>query len=139
MRFATLFAVALLLLALPLPAQSTTAPTPTTAPTEAGAGGVLPVGEDGKQINTDFETGDLRDWTQISGNAFTGQPIKGDAVRARRNDQSSRHQGNYWVGTYEVNEDGPRGIIQSKTFKVTHPWAKFLVGGGSNDESVDIV
>ncbi|MEA2736203.1 MAG: hypothetical protein QOE14_2654, partial [Humisphaera sp.] len=109
---------------------------PATQPAEAG---VLPVGEDGKQINTDFETGDLRDWKQLSGNAFNGQPIKGDAVSARRTDQRSRHAGNYWVGTYEVSEDGPRGIIQSKPFKVTHPWAKFLVGGGSNDESVDIV
>ena len=24
-------------------------------------------------------------------------------------------------------------------FKVTHPWAKFLIGGGSIDEAVDIV
>jgi hypothetical protein len=24
---------------------------------------VLPVGADGKPLNTDFETGDLRDWT----------------------------------------------------------------------------
>ena len=51
----------------------------------------------------------------------------------------SGHVGQYWVGTFEVSEDGPRGIITSKPFKVTHPWAKFLIGGGANDESVDIV
>ena len=97
-----------------------------------GDEGVLPVGDDGKPINTDFETGDLRDWT-ATGSAFTGQPIKGDTVQARRNDMKSGHAGQYWVGTYEVSEDGPRGIITSKPFKVTHPWAKFLIGGGSND------
>src|SRR5687767_14007473 len=77
----------------------------TTGPADQG---VLPVGEDGKPLNLDFETGDLRDWTQTSGNAFTGQPVKGDAIRARRKDQQSRHQANFWIGTYEVREDGPR-------------------------------
>ena len=101
--------------------------------------GVLPVDEQGKPINTDFETGDLRDWTQISGTAFNSQPIKGDTINPRRPDMHSRHAGNFWVGTFEISEDGPRGIIQSRPFKVTHPWAKFLIGGGSNDESVDIV
>ena len=46
--------------------------------------GVLPIGDDGKPINTDFETGDLRDWTITSGDAFVGQPIKGDTINARR-------------------------------------------------------
>lgn len=107
--------------------------------TAKAADGVLPIGEDGKPLNTDFESGDLRDWTQTSGNAFTGQPIKGDTVTARRSDMKSGHAGEWWIGTFELNKDGPRGIIQSKPFKVTHPWATFLVGGGSNDESVDIV
>jgi hypothetical protein len=105
----------------------------------ADDGGVLPVGDDGKPLNTDFETGNLRDWSEVSGNAFRAQPIKGDTVSARRPDMHSRHAGEFWIGTFEVSQDGPRGIIQSKPFKVTHPWAKFLVGGGANDESVDIV
>jgi putative membrane-bound dehydrogenase-like protein len=109
---------------------------PATKP--AGAG-VLPVGDDGKPLNTDFETGDLRDWTVLNGQAFTGQPIKGDTVNARRGDLHSKHAGNYWIGTFEVREDGPRGILQSRPFKATHPWAKFLIGGGSNDEGVDII
>src|SRR4051794_29989512 len=91
-------------------------------PAQGGRGGVLPLDENGKPINTDFETGDLRDWTQISGNAFNGQPIKGDTVHARRGDSHSRHAGNFWVGTFEINQDGPRGIIQSRAFKVNHPF-----------------
>src|SRR5262245_55008090 len=98
--------------------------------------GTLPVGEDGKALNTDFETGDLRDWS-ASGRAFEGQPIKGDTVNARRNDMHSRHAGNYWIGTFEIAQDGPRGILTSKPFVVNKPWAKFLVGGGTDDESVD--
>ena len=62
--------------------------------------GVLPVGADGKPLNLDFETGTLKDWT-AEGDAFTGQPIKGDNVAARRPDMKSEHQGDYWIGTYE--------------------------------------
>src|SRR5262245_53912651 len=58
--------------------------------------GVLPRGADGKPLNLDFETGDLRDWT-IDGEAFKGQPIKGDTVVKRRNDNRSEHQGQYWI------------------------------------------
>lgn len=41
--------------------------------------GVLPLGSDGKPLNLDFETGTLKDWT-ATGDAFRGQPIKGDTV-----------------------------------------------------------
>src|SRR6266536_3889450 len=108
-------------------------------PLRAADQGILPNDDNGKPLHTDFETGDLRDWTILSGNAFVGQPIKGDTVHARRGDSHSRHAGNYWIGTYEVHEDGPRGILQSKPFKVTHPFAKFLIGGGTDDEGVDII
>src|SRR5262245_23646223 len=91
--------------------------------------GVLPTGADGKPLNLDFETGTLKDWT-ATGTAFSGQPVKGDTVRPRRGDMRSRHQGNYWVGTYERAGDRPQGTLTSVAFKVTHPWASFLVGGG---------
>src|SRR5580693_6906028 len=91
--------------------------------------GVLPTGIDSKPLNLDFETGTLKDWT-ATGTAFTGQPIKGDTVHSRRGDMSSRHQGNYWIGTYERKGDGPQGTLTSAAFKVTHPYASFLVGGG---------
>ncbi len=116
-------------------ANPTLAAEPASKPTDPGA---LPVGVDGTPLNTDFETGNLRDWT-ATGEAFKGQPVHGDTVAARRRDQKSRHTGEYWIGTYEINQDVPRGILASKPFKITHPWAKFLIGGGSNDASVDIV
>src|SRR5438105_9101565 len=91
--------------------------------------GVRPVGSDGKPLNLDFETGDLRDWT-ATGDAFAGQPIKGDTVAPRRGDMKSEHQGQYWIGTYERAGDKPQGTLTSAPFKVTHPWASFLVAGG---------
>ena len=89
----------------------------------------LPTGADGKPLNLDFETGTLADWT-ATGDAFTGQPIKGDTVAPRRGDMKSQHQGQYWIGTYEGQGDGPQGTLTSKPFKITHPHASFLVGGG---------
>ncbi len=94
--------------------------------------GVLPLGADGKPLNLDFETGDLRDWT-ATGEAFKGQPIKGDTVAKRRPDMKSEHQGQYWIGTYERDGDKPQGTLTSAPFKVTHRWAAFLVGGGPHD------
>lgn len=91
--------------------------------------GILPVGPDGKPLNLDFETGDLRDWV-ASGEAFKGQPIQGDAVAKRRGDMKSGHQGTYWIGGYEKVLDKPTGTLTSVPFKVTHRWASFLVGGG---------
>ncbi|MDB5310620.1 MAG: hypothetical protein JWO38_4822 [Gemmataceae bacterium] len=96
---------------------------------EAADVGVLPVGADGKPINLDFETGTLKDWT-AEGEAFQDQPIKGDTVFPRRSDGHSRHQGQYWIGGYEKYGDKPTGTLTSVPFKVTHPWASFLVGGG---------
>src|SRR5712691_10060730 len=92
--------------------------------------GVLPTGADGKPLNFDFETGTLKDWT-AEGDAFVGQPIKGDTVFPRRNDMKSQHQGQYWIGTYEHAGDKPQGTLTSVPFKVTHPWASFLVAGGT--------
>ncbi|WP_020468841.1 PVC-type heme-binding CxxCH protein [Zavarzinella formosa] len=96
--------------------------------------GVLPVGTDGKPLNLDFETGTLKDWT-ATGDAFKDQPIKGDTVAARRGDMRSRHQGQWWIGGYEKYSDKPVGTLTSVAFKVTHPWASFLVAGGPHENT----
>lgn len=93
--------------------------------------GVRPVGANGKPLNLDFETGTLDDWT-ADGNAFVGQPVKGDTVNPRRSDMHSGHQGDFWIGTFERKGDKPQGTLTSAPFRVTHPWATFLVGGGSH-------
>ena len=89
--------VAFFVLALPLFVTAWAADPPAQEPAE----GILPVGADGKPLNLDFETGTLKDWT-AEGDAFTGQPIKGDTVDPRRNDKRSQHQGQFWIGGYET-------------------------------------
>ena len=96
----------------------------------APADGTLPLGRDGHPLNLDFETGTLKDWTP-TGNAFDAQPNQGDTVAARRADMKSNHHGTFWVGTYEVAGDAPQGTLTSAPFKVTQPYAAFLIGGGS--------
>ncbi|MBX3399819.1 MAG: DUF1080 domain-containing protein [Gemmataceae bacterium] len=91
--------------------------------------GIRPVGDNGQPLNLNFETGTLQDWT-ADGDAFKGQPIKGDTVKPRRGDMSSKHQGQYWIGGYEKVQDRPTGTLTSVPFKVTHPWASFLIAGG---------
>ena len=102
---------------------------PAADPARTPPEGVKPLGSDGKPLNLDFETGTLKDWT-ADGDAFRDQPIKGDTVAARRGDMKSRHQGQYWIGGYEKLQDKPQGTLTSVPFKITHPWASFLVGGG---------
>ncbi len=96
--------------------------------------GVRPLGADGKPLNLDFETGTLHDWT-AQGDAFHDQPIEGDTVSRRRGDMKSQHQGRYWIGSYERLGDKPQGTLTSVPFRVTHPWASFLIGGGSTPET----
>src|SRR6266568_2850290 len=91
--------------------------------------GIRPLGKDGKALNLDFEEGTLKDW-KAEGKAFEGQPIQGDAVFPRRNDMRSDHQGNCWIGGFEKVGDDPKGTLTSVPFKVTQPWASFLVAGG---------
>ena len=93
--------------------------------------GLQRLGLDGKPLNLDFETGSLKDWTP-EGNAFDQQPVKGDTVAVRRNDMKSQHQGSYWIGTFERGGDDLTGTLTSARFKVTQPWASFLVAGGSS-------
>ncbi len=96
-------------------------------------------GEAGGLLNLDFETGKLAPW-KAEGDAFAKQPIKGDTVHRRRSDMRSDHTGSYWIGTFEVAGDPPQGTLTSPAFKVTQPFASFLVAGGSTPRTrVEIV
>ncbi len=102
-------------------------------------GGVSPHAADGRELNFDFESGDLRDWT-LEGEAFAGQPIRGDTVTARRADMSSDHIGRFWIGGYELLNDGATGKLVSEAFVLEEPYLAFLIaGGGSSATRVDIV
>lgn len=101
------------------------------------AAGIRPTGANGKPLNLNFETGMLKDWT-AEGKAFEGQPIKGDTPKTR--DKTAQPQGDFWIGTFERFGDQPTGRLTSVAFKVTQPFATFMVGGGHHSETrVEIV
>ncbi len=105
-------------------------------PVEAGT---LPTDADGRPLNTDFETGTLADWT-AEGNAFPRRAIEGDAVHLRRGDMHSRHAGRFWINSFEGVGDQPKGTLTSVPFRLTKPFASFLVGAGSfDDTAVELV
>ena len=101
---------------------------------------IKPLGSNGQPLNLGFETGTLADW-KAEGGAWDGQPVKGDTVASRKPSERSNHAGDFWIGSYEKIGDKGTGKLTSVSFAVTHSWASFLVGGGSNaDQSrVEII
>jgi putative membrane-bound dehydrogenase-like protein len=80
----------------------------------------------------DFERGTLSRWT-ATGDAFRGQPIIGDTVKSRRADMTSGHDGEYWIGGFEIVGDGATGTLTSDAFPAGAPYASFLIGGGASE------
>lgn len=94
-------------------------------------GGVSPLLDDGRATNLDFESGDLTDWTVV-GDAFQQQPIRDDGIAARWPQQTSHKQGEFFIAGFEQVGDAAVGTLTSATFKVTHPFASYLIGGGQD-------
>jgi len=104
--------------------------------------------KDRGDVTWNFETGDLRGWT-TTGTAFLTQPTYGDNSAARGRGQPSKHEGNYWIGSYEnrptpsskvgaIQGDGPTGTLTSKPFIIKSDEIDFLVGGGCSLKSVRV-
>jgi putative membrane-bound dehydrogenase-like protein len=83
--------------------------------------GVLPE-QNGRPLNLDFETGTLDDWT-ATGDAF--EIATNDDSRDTRRGQNGTH----WVSS--GSENSRKGTLTSVLFRVTHPYASFLVSGGA--------
>ncbi|HEY7499991.1 MAG TPA: PVC-type heme-binding CxxCH protein [Vicinamibacterales bacterium] len=81
----------------------------------------VPVLVDGRRLNLDFEAGTLDDWT-AGGDAFA---IANEDPQKRVN-----ASGGYWVSS-GGSGSARKGTLTSKTFRVTHPYASFLVSGGA--------
>ncbi|HLX62438.1 MAG TPA: PVC-type heme-binding CxxCH protein [Planctomycetota bacterium] len=108
-------------------------------PPKGGTTNIVPLGANGKALNLNFETGTLDNW-KATGDAFEGQPINGDTVSRRKPGERSNHAGQYWIGGYEKVADKGTGTLTSDSFEVAHPYASFLVGGGSSNATrVEIV
>jgi putative membrane-bound dehydrogenase-like protein len=85
--------------------------------------GVAPAA-DGRPINLDFETGTLQDWT-VTGDAFA--LVRNDAPNA---DKRPLPAGSYWVSS-SGRGNARKGTLTSVPFRVSHPYASFLVSGGA--------
>lgn len=96
--------------------------------------GVAPQTIDGKPLNLGFETGDLTDWT-ATGEAFEGQPVSQDGIPQRWPNQTSNKQGQYFIGGWEIKNDRAQGTLTSRPFRVTHPYASFLIAGGDSRQT----
>lgn len=96
-------------------------------------------------VNSNFEKGDLTNWT-ATGDAFKYQPTKGDNPTVRGRNQPSKHQGKYWIGTFEkyngkselspgqTQGDRPTGTLTSVSFVVSRERIVFLIGGGKHPD-----
>ena len=108
-----------------------------------------------RTFNNDFETGDLTDWEEKTGDAFDFQPTWGDNPTARNRGQPSNHQGDWWLGLAEKYQgpdkgaklgqnpgdmnknaaggnapDLPQGTLTSIEFEIIGDTMNFLIGGG---------
>jgi putative membrane-bound dehydrogenase-like protein len=88
----------------------------------------VPPTRDGRALNLDFERGTLDDWT-ATGDAFALVTAEADGAPS---DASGRtgHEGRYWV-TSRARGNTRTGTLTSAPFRVTHPYASFLVSGGA--------
>ena len=86
----------------------------------------------GAGLDLGFESGTLDGWT-ATGDAFEGQPVRGDTVNARRGDMQSRHAGEFWIGGYEKFGDQRTGTLTSDPFVISQPYATFLANGGKDE------
>lgn len=88
--------------------------------------GVAPAAN-GRALNLDFESGTLNDWT-ATGDAF--ELVKTEGQTATR----SGHAGTYWISS-AIRGSARKGSLSSVPFRVTHPYASFLVSGGAFDST----
>lgn len=100
----------------------------------------LPItGLDGEELDLGFESGDLSAW-EVTGDAFSGQPVAADGIATRWAGQVSNKQGRYFIGGYELVGDAGVGTMRSQPFIAHHPYASFLLSGGDTpDTRVEVV
>ena len=84
---------------------------------------VPPVGVAPAALNMDFETGTLDNWT-ATGDAFA--VVKSDGAAGPGAQKSA---GMYWVSS-APRGSARKGTLSSAPFRVSHPYASFLVSGG---------
>jgi uncharacterized cupredoxin-like copper-binding protein len=90
------------------------------------AEGVIPE-VNGVPLNLDFERGTIDNW-KSTGDAF--QLVKGDLSKEQSSQTRRGYSGAYWVSS-GIAGSARQGTLSSVPFKVTQPYASFLVSGGA--------
>ena len=81
----------------------------------------------GTPLDLGFEGGTLDNWT-ATGEAFT--VVEGGSVPGLSASVRTGHVGAYWL-TSQIGGGARQGTLTSKPFRVSHPFASFLVSGGA--------
>ena len=81
----------------------------------------------GQPLDLGFESGSLQNWTS-EGNAFT--VIEGSAISGAASSIKTGQVGTYWV-TSQMGGSAAKGTLSSVPFRVTAPFASFLLSGGA--------
>jgi putative membrane-bound dehydrogenase-like protein len=100
--------------------------------------GKLPM-KNGKPLNLNFESGDLRDWT-ATGDAFTSPLINADPSPIHDKDMTIGFKGKNFLSSGGTVNYKLTGTLTSVPFVVTQPYASFMVSGGAlQDTRIEIV
>ncbi|GAB3939887.1 hypothetical protein GCM10028805_00830 [Spirosoma harenae] len=106
---------------------------------DATVAGQVPM-KDGQPLNLNFETGTLKDWT-ATGDAFTS-PIfaQDDPSPVHEKDMHIGFTGKHFLSSGGTTNYKQIGTLTSVPFKVTQPYASFMVSGGAlQDTRVELV
>ncbi|MGV8878390.1 MAG: PVC-type heme-binding CxxCH protein [Sphingobacteriaceae bacterium] len=100
--------------------------------------GLLPK-KDGKTLNLNFETGTLQDW-KATGDAFSNPLVSSDPSPMHEKDMHIGMEGKFFVSSGGTKNYTRTGTLTSVPFKVTQPFAAFLVSGGAlQDTRIELV
>jgi putative membrane-bound dehydrogenase-like protein len=100
--------------------------------------GKMPM-KNGKPLNLNFESGNLKDWI-ATGDAFKNPIIGETPSPIHEKDAKIEAEGKNFLSSGGTVNYQLTGTLKSTTFKITHPFASFLVSGGALvDTRVELV
>ena len=95
--------------------------------------------KNGKPLNLNFETGNLQDWT-ATGDAFISPIVSEGPSTLHEKEMKIGFEGKNFLSSGGTLNYKLTGTLKSTNFKVTQPFASFLVSGGALlDTRVELV
>ncbi len=100
--------------------------------------GKIPM-KNGKPLNLNFELGNLQDWS-ATGDAFNDPILNEEPSPLHEKGLKIGFEGKYFLSSGGNLKYKQTGMLKSTSFKVTYPYASFLVSGGALfDTRVELV